>query len=87
MLEQHELVVLKQDMPGCGLRAGDVGAVVHIYEGGAAYEVEFITGDGRTLALQTLQQDEIRQLTEREILHTRVVVAEAERRAEETWRD
>ena len=46
MIKEHEDIVLTVDLPSAGLMAGDVGVVVHIYEGGKAYEVEFIALDG-----------------------------------------
>jgi len=42
MMKEYELVVLTRDMPGHGLRAGDVGTVVHSYHAGAC-EVEFVS--------------------------------------------
>ena len=42
MIKEHESVALTGDLPSAGLKAGDVGVVVHIYEDGEAYEVEFI---------------------------------------------
>jgi hypothetical protein len=39
MIREHDSVVLTQALEGLGLIAGDVGVVVHVYPGGAAYEV------------------------------------------------
>jgi hypothetical protein len=36
MINEHDCVVLTQDLPDEGLKAGDIGTVVHIHEGGAA---------------------------------------------------
>ena len=72
---EHELVVLTRDFPEAGLRAGDIGAVVHVYSEGRAYEVEFVTGSGQTLAVETLEPGDIRSLGESEILHARRVPA------------
>ena len=60
MLAEHSLVVLTRDIPESGLYAGDVGAIVHIYGQGAAYEVEFVDGDGTTIALVTLKSESVR---------------------------
>jgi Domain of unknown function (DUF4926) len=54
---EHEVVVLRRDLPDHGLVKGDVGAVVHVYQSG--YEVEFVTADGRTVALVALAEAEI----------------------------
>ena len=58
--EIHELdsVVLLRDVPAAGLRAGDLGAVVHAYDG--AFEVEFMTATGRTEAVLTLNAADVR---------------------------
>jgi hypothetical protein len=42
------------------LPAGDVGTIVHIHNGGAAYEVEFITLTGRTVAVATVEASQLR---------------------------
>jgi putative heme iron utilization protein len=58
-------------MPDHGLEEGDVGAVVHIYGKDAAYEVEFVTAAGKTIAVVTVGQDDIRPMAATEILHVR----------------
>ena len=71
MLQELDTVVLTKNLPSSGLQQGDVGAVVHLYPGGTAYEVEFVAADGRTIALLTLTEDEIRHRKASEILHVR----------------
>ena len=71
MLAEHSLVVLTRDIPESGLYAGDVGAIIHIYGKGAAYEVEFVDGDGTTIALVTLKSESVRPVGSGELLHTR----------------
>ncbi len=34
MIKEHDVVVLTQDLPDVRLRAGDVGTVVHVHQGG-----------------------------------------------------
>ena len=46
--------MLTADLPKEGLKSGDVGTVVHIHGGGAAYEVEFMTFAGKTIAVATV---------------------------------
>jgi len=53
------------------LEDGDLGAVVHCYEDGDAFEVEFIDFDGKTIALLTLNREDIRQLGGRKVFHVR----------------
>ena len=41
-------MVLTQDLTDGSLKAGDAGTVVHVHQGGAGYEVEFMTLAGET---------------------------------------
>ena len=75
MIQELDTVVLVRDHPALGLEAGDVGAVVHVYDGGQAVEVEFISGAGSTVAVETLSSSEVRPLGAREILHARTLAA------------
>ena len=54
-----DTVVLEKDIPENGLRRGDIGAVVEVYEPDGV-EVEFVTGAGTTQALLTLSISDIR---------------------------
>lgn len=60
-----------KDIPEDGLQAGDVGTVVHIYRQGEAFEVEFMTLDGGTVAVVTLLSSQIRSVSKRDITHVR----------------
>ena len=71
MMKEHERVVLKTGLPAEGLEAGDVGTVVHVYGDGKAYEVEFVTLDGHTAAVVTLEAGQVRPVTRREMTHAR----------------
>jgi len=72
MINEHDRVVLTQDISGNGLCAGDVGTVVHIYKQGEAYEVEFLALDGETMLVATLSAAQVRPVhRSKEILHTR----------------
>ena len=75
MIKEHERIVLKTDVPAEGLKAGDVGTVVHIYKDGGAYEVEFVSLEGRTLAVATLEAAHVRPVHPREITHARELSA------------
>jgi hypothetical protein len=66
-------VVLSRDLPQEKLREGDVGTVVLVHAGGAAYEVEFVTLGGKTPAVLALPADAVRAVTGREIPHARAV--------------
>lgn len=65
-----DTVVLEIDLPSQGLRRGDVGAVMEVYEPDGL-EVEFVTGSGRTQALLTLRVDDVRLITDTDILAVR----------------
>jgi len=75
MIKEHERVVLKSDVPAFGLKAGDVGTVVHVYNDKKAFEVEFLNLDGRTAAVVTLEAVQVRPVGPREITHARERVA------------
>ena len=71
MIHEHDTVVLCRDIEEHGLKRGDMGAVVHCYKNREAYEVEFVTGEGETVAVATLAKKDVRLMTTREILHVR----------------
>ena len=75
MIKELDTVVLSRDIPEHGLKQGDIGAVVHIYREREAFEVEFITGQGDTVAVVTLETRDIRLMQDREILHVRKLQA------------
>lgn len=69
--KELETVILKHDIKEHGLRRGDMGAVVHIYDNGKAAEVEFVTATGRTVALITLTLSDVRSIKQDDVLHVR----------------
>ena len=71
VFRELDTVVLTHDIDEYGLNRGDIGAVVHCYKDGAAFEVEFVTAEGRTIAVLTLTQADIRPIGGREVLHVR----------------
>ena len=75
MIKELDTVVLSQDLPEHGLKQGDIGAVVHAYKEGKAFEVEFITGKGDTVAVVTLNSEDVRLMQDKEILHVRKLQA------------
>jgi hypothetical protein len=75
MMNELDAIVLKRDFPEHGLNRGDIGVVVHRYAGDAAFEVEFVTGRGDTLAVITLEPEDIRPMLPNEILHAREIRA------------
>jgi hypothetical protein len=75
MIKEHDCVVLTSDLPDEGLQAGDVGTVVHIHRNAAAYEVEFITLTGQTVAVATVLPSQLRPVGRRDITHVRELAA------------
>jgi hypothetical protein len=73
MLKELDAVVLRHDIPEFGLAEGDIGAIVHCYPSDA-YEVEFVTSEGKTVAVLTLAPSDIRIMKDKEILHAREIV-------------
>lgn len=65
-----DTVVLNRDLSEVGLRRGDLGAVVQIYEPDGL-EVEFVTASGRTEALLTLKVDEVRAVEDSDLVSVR----------------
>jgi hypothetical protein len=63
-------VVLNKDMPEFGLKQGDLGAVVEVYEPDGL-EVEFVTAAGKTEALVTLHQDDVRHVGDSDLMAVR----------------
>jgi len=75
MMKEHDCIVLTQNLAEEGLRAGDVGTVVHIHQGGVAYEVEFVTLTGQTVAVATVQASQLRPVNRHDLSHVRELAA------------
>ncbi len=73
MFREHERVVLTVSRPDDNLEAGDVGTVVHVYADRKAYEVEFVALDGHTTAVATVEADQVRRVTRKDMTHVRVM--------------
>ena len=71
MFKELDIVVLRHDISEHGLKAGDIGAVVHCYKDPGALDVEFVTAQGSTVAVLTLNLTDVRPFAGREILHVR----------------
>ena len=70
MFNLLDTVVLTRDIPGAGLRRGDLGAIVEVY-GPNAFEVEFVAASGRTQALVTLTADDMRHVGDQDLVSVR----------------
>ena len=74
-LNEHDCAVLTADLPGEKLKTGDVGTVIYIHKDGAAYEVEFTTLDGHTLTVATVESQNLRPVSSRDVAHVRELQA------------
>jgi hypothetical protein len=75
VIHEHDYVVLTEDIPDERLQAGDVGTVVHVHTGGAAYEVEFMTLTGETISVATVHSSQLRPVSPRDVSHVRELTA------------
>lgn len=65
-----DTVVLNRDLPARNLRAGDLGAIVEVYDP-RSFEVEFVTASGRTGALVLLADEDIRPIADTDLVAVR----------------
>ena len=68
--KELETVVLNRDLPDQGLRKGDLGAVVQLYEPDGL-EVEFVSASGKTEALVTLKDADVRAVADGDLIAVR----------------
>lgn len=73
MIKEFDPVVLTEDLPADGLKAGDVGWVVMVHDDGAGFEVEFATLAGETVSVVTVPSSAVRPVGPKEIAHARLV--------------
>ena len=75
MIEELDRVALTRPVPEHGLAAGDLGTVVAVHESGRGYTVEFLSLEGKTLAIATLPADAVRSGRPGEIPHAREIAS------------
>jgi len=68
--KELDTVVLCRNLPEHGLREGDLGAVVQVFEPDAC-EVEFVTASGRTEALLSLREADLRAVSDSDLVSVR----------------
>jgi hypothetical protein len=71
MIEYLSTVRLKRPILGTAIPAGTHGVVVRVYQNPPGYEVEFVDGSGHTVALITVNADDVRPIAAGELLHAR----------------
>ncbi len=67
-----DTVVLDRDLPEQGLRSGDLGAVVQVFEPDGL-DIEFVTASGKTQALVTLNISDVRPVQDSDLIAVRSV--------------
>ncbi|MES1210750.1 MAG: DUF4926 domain-containing protein [Acidobacteriota bacterium] len=75
-LDLLDTVVLARDLPKHHLRAGDLGAIVEVYEPDGL-EVELVTASGRTQALVTLRRGDVRPVADNDLVTVRTLAKTA----------
>jgi hypothetical protein len=75
MIKEHDRIAPKTNLPAQKLKAGDIGTVIHVHKKGAAFEVEFLTLHGETVAVTTLEASQVRPIQKKEIAHARLLKA------------
>ncbi len=61
-LKEYDVVRLIRPLPEHQLSSGATGAVVMVYASPVAYEVEFTDGQGRTIAIVTLREEDLQRV-------------------------
>jgi hypothetical protein len=73
MINELDTIVLTVDLPPYRLRTGDIGAMVLVAPDRAAFEVEFVSLSGDTIALVSLAPSQVRAVKSDEIASARVL--------------
>ena len=72
MIGETEVVVLTVDLPAYGLKSGDVGTITMVH-GRTGYEFEFMTLEGETIAVVSVDTIQVRPIAHREVAHVRTI--------------
>ena len=76
MFKEHGQIVLTAEVlgdKGEALKPGDAGTLIHIHPDKEAAVVEFLSLDGRTVALATVLPAQMRPVTGADLTHARTV--------------
>lgn len=77
-MDEFDLVVLQDNTANERLRAGDVGTILTVYNEGKAFEVEFVTLTGESVAVETLLPHQIRMVRPSEVMAVRDMILKEE---------
>lgn len=70
-MNEFDLVVLQADLAHGRLKEGDIGTILTVYNDGKAFEVEFVTLTGESVAVETLLPHQIRTVRASEVMAVR----------------
>jgi len=70
-IKELDRVVLAENLPKHGLRAGDIGTVVDVYAEGQGFEVEVCDLAGSTIDVVTVTAAQVRPIQHGEVPHAR----------------
>lgn len=73
MINEHERVVLTEDLPEHDLKTGDIGVVVMIHGDHIGYELEIFGADGHTIDVVSVYAHQVRPVKRHDVLHVRVM--------------
>ncbi len=62
LIDETDLVALLIDLPAANLVRGDVGTIALVHGNQQAFEVEFVNAGGKTIAVETLNRDQIKKI-------------------------
>ena len=71
MINEHDNVILVEDIPEENLKEGDVGPVVHVHGSNESYEVEFMSLTGDTIAVTSVRAASLRAVAPGDVVHVR----------------
>lgn len=77
-MSEFDLVVLQDDTANGRLKVGDVGTILTVYNDGKAFEVEFVTLTGESVAVETLLPHQIRMVRSSEVMAVRDMTVKEE---------
>ena len=77
-MNEFDLVVLQDNTTNERLKVGDVGTILTVYNDGKAFEVEFVTLTGESVAVETLLPHQIRTVRASEVMAVRDTTREEE---------
>lgn len=69
--QEFDRIVLIEDLPDQRFKAGDVGTIVLVHDGGRGYEIEFFALDGETIDVVSVFANQVRAAAGSEIAHAR----------------